>query len=160
MVGVIAVEGGATIFVLFLFFFSLFCAILGGVQVREGGWPASFEGRRYVIHAFLMMLLGVLLVGLVTGHELILRGTVFTFGILLIVLNWDLIVFDTKEKYEKKSALRKQELRASESARGSNRLMRILEPTRVMLVLMALTFTFTVIVEYDRFVTQLSEWLG
>ena len=37
MVGVISVEGVPTIFVLFLFFLSLFCAILGGVEVRGGG---------------------------------------------------------------------------------------------------------------------------
>lgn len=122
-------------------------------------WPASFLGRRrFIIHAYLMGMVLTVVLGIVTQQTSTIRIAVVALGILLFIFSLDQIFFDTTDKYERESNLRRKRLQSPDAHNAASSKYAKHIPALAMIALMVVQLLFVAIADYGEFVAQLSRW--
>ena len=165
-------------------FWALLLAICGLVAIRDPGiflicniaslavwsngcekrgknyWPASIEGERHLIHIALMLCVAGILVGITLEMVRFFEGAIIGLSAILIVLSWDLIIYDTGERYNEKKAQRERQAKSDNLQTNKSFLLRLPDTKIVTVILTATMLIVIFVAEYKSFMAQINEWLG
>lgn len=131
-----------------------------GCEMKRGKkyWPASFVGKRYLIHIALMYCVAGITVGGALGMYNFINGAAIGISAILFVLSWDLIKYDTVGRYNEITAQREKQAKLDDQRSNRSILLKLPSTQKVIAAATVLTLIVVVVAEFKNIVSQLSEW--
>ena len=111
-----------------------------------------------MVHIALMFCVAGITIGVALELYNFFAGAIIGLSIIPIVLGWDLIIYDTAERYNERKAQQVKQTMLDEPQSNRSFLLRLPGTQTVIAITGILMLIVMVVVGYQDFVSQFSEW--